>query len=705
MQEALNQVFESVFYLETTQIAYLGAFLMFAYTFLKFFIIQEKEIRDTFNSFLSVFSLIIAFLVICRTQDGEPYLSLVVLITSTIYIIRILSNTEVLRRNRKKAIIFFCFTFAFSTSLIWFFYQENLKGVDINVMLHETDTSTEKKYNSHIMSAWQNNVIWEFEEKYGIDVHLKPVKENLDARLDQFKLILEDKKNGIKQSNFDVDVFAIDHVWTNELDKYAEDLSELTTNRKGFFHKEEKQVFFEELINNSKKDNRIVAIPWYVDFGLIFYRKDILDRYPEIVENNKLETWNEFEAIAKEIQNKERDKIIKRETKKFSIGMQNTLDKISSSTPKGEIKKYLVNDIKDTLKNQSIWLKNENLKQEIENLVKQKSIELSESEIEEILKKSQKNLPGYDKDLPGFDDEVFWGFIWEGKKGEGFHCVSLEWIASHGGGDFWLTKDKDETELDKDYQKSAEALIRAKGWIGQISPSKMLEKDGNEVLDMWLSGKALFMRHWPYAYYGLNNQQANNFSIDDVGVMTLPRDKNMDDSVSVSTLGGWQLMVNKYSSHKKRKAAKKFVEFLTMDVESEVEFLTKDPELGEIKETVSPPLSLTLQTGKFPALKQLYDNDQKLHKENIQDKLPFNIFRKTSKKFQEAKDLEGTLKDNVVFVNRPSKTENYNQKSKQFATKVHEILVEDKPIPNNINDLQDSQKDIVKDNIVKKLKE
>lgn len=45
-----------------------------------------------------------------------------------------------------------------------------------------------------------------------------------------------------------------------------------------------------------------VAVPWFVDMGLLHYRGDLLARYGHDVPT----TWDELEAIAPDVQVKER---------------------------------------------------------------------------------------------------------------------------------------------------------------------------------------------------------------------------------------------------------------------------------------------------------------------------------------------------------------------------------------------------------------
>jgi len=92
----------------------------------------------------------------------------------------------------------------------------------------------------------------------------------------------------------DIDVLQIDLVWPGLLKDHLLDLSPFT--------KGEESQHFKSLIEGNTVNGRLVAMPWYTDAGVFYYRKDLLARYKQPVPN----TWQEFSAIAKLIQTAER---------------------------------------------------------------------------------------------------------------------------------------------------------------------------------------------------------------------------------------------------------------------------------------------------------------------------------------------------------------------------------------------------------------
>jgi trehalose/maltose transport system substrate-binding protein len=93
----------------------------------------------------------------------------------------------------------------------------------------------------------------------------------------------------------DIDVFQIDVIWPGILASHFIDLSE---------HVDQEQVeqHFPAIVENNTVDDALVAMPWFTDAGLLYYRTDLLEKYgkqPPV-------TWQELTDIAKEIQDAER---------------------------------------------------------------------------------------------------------------------------------------------------------------------------------------------------------------------------------------------------------------------------------------------------------------------------------------------------------------------------------------------------------------
>lgn len=147
----------------------------------------------------------------------------------------------------------------------------------------------------------------------------------------------------------------------------------------------------------------------------------------------------------------------------------------------------------------------------------------------------------------------FQGFVFQGKASESVTCNAVEWIFSYGGGTI-IGSDKKITINDPNAVK---ALAIAKSWVGTISPKGVTTYGEEESRNVWQTGNAAFMRNWPYAYaLGADPKSSIAGKFD---VTVLP--KGGDTGKNAATLGGWQLMVSKYSKHPD--AAVSLVKYLT----------------------------------------------------------------------------------------------------------------------------------------------
>jgi trehalose/maltose transport system substrate-binding protein len=92
----------------------------------------------------------------------------------------------------------------------------------------------------------------------------------------------------------EVDVLMVDVVWPGII---KEHLLDLTPYAKGV-----QKEHFPAIVQNNTVNGKLLAMPWFTDAGLLFYRKDLLAKYKETVPA----TWTELTASARRIQDAER---------------------------------------------------------------------------------------------------------------------------------------------------------------------------------------------------------------------------------------------------------------------------------------------------------------------------------------------------------------------------------------------------------------
>lgn len=150
------------------------------------------------------------------------------------------------------------------------------------------------------------------------------------------------------------------------------------------------------------------------------------------------------------------------------------------------------------------------------------------------------------------ENDAFVGFVWQGRAYEGLTCNGLEWQVSNGGGEII---DADGNVTVNNPQAIA-AFELARSWVGTISPQDVSTFREPETFNVWTAGNAAFARNWPYMY---SSSQEAPAVAGKVGVSPLPSGSG-EGARSAATLGGWQMMVSRYSEN--QDAAIEFVKYM-----------------------------------------------------------------------------------------------------------------------------------------------
>jgi multiple sugar transport system substrate-binding protein len=275
------------------------------------------------------------------------------------------------------------------------------------------------------------------EENPGILVKDETLPSSTDEQHQFYVINLEGKSS-------DFDVIGLDVIWVQEFARagWLKDLS-------GLLPMGEREDFFPGPLDAVTYGGRLYAIPWYVDAGVLYYRKDLLEKYgfrPPV-------SWADLVRTAQFITEKERG---------------------------------------------------------------------------------------------------LYGFIWQGKQNEGLVCNALEYFWGDGGG----VLRNGGVAIDSPEDVRALTFMRDLITRYRVTPSFVTTLTEEPSRQIFGSGKALFMRNWPYAW---NIFQKEGSAVrGKVGVSPLP---SFPPNPSASTLGGWQLGINRYSRNPE--AARKLVRFLT----------------------------------------------------------------------------------------------------------------------------------------------
>jgi len=136
---------------------------------------------------------------------------------------------------------------------------------------------------------WMRSKCEQFTKETGIQVHYiaRPVSSTETLMLWQ--------QDWAAQTP-DIDVYIVDVIWPAIAVAHAADL-------KQYFTEKELGEFFPRIVQNNTVKGKLVAVPFWADAGLLYYRTDLLEKYGF---KNPPNTWSELQQMAQTIQDGER---------------------------------------------------------------------------------------------------------------------------------------------------------------------------------------------------------------------------------------------------------------------------------------------------------------------------------------------------------------------------------------------------------------
>jgi trehalose/maltose transport system substrate-binding protein len=137
---------------------------------------------------------------------------------------------------------------------------------------------------------WRDQEVTQFTGETGIQVKLLPAPETAIDQLALWRKLLESAAPL-------PDVYAIDIYWPPLIGEYFIDLKPYVA--------QDTSLLFPALVKNDTVDGRLIAMPYHVDTGLLFYRTDLLRQYGY---GAPPATWSDLEKMAARIQTGERAK-------------------------------------------------------------------------------------------------------------------------------------------------------------------------------------------------------------------------------------------------------------------------------------------------------------------------------------------------------------------------------------------------------------
>ena len=157
--------------------------------------------------------------------------------------------------------------------------------------VHEPVTLTLlEEWTQMTFSEGRHQELQQFTRETGIQVKLLPSPESAREKLALWQGLL---RTGASNP----DVYGIDVIWPRILNEYFIDLKPYFAN--------ETLLQFPAIAASYTVDNKLVAVPYRADIGLLYYRTDLLRQYGY---REPPRTWEELETMAARIQAGERAK-------------------------------------------------------------------------------------------------------------------------------------------------------------------------------------------------------------------------------------------------------------------------------------------------------------------------------------------------------------------------------------------------------------
>jgi trehalose/maltose transport system substrate-binding protein len=128
-----------------------------------------------------------------------------------------------------------------------------------------------------------------------MDAHPNVTVNVLDLP-DQVDDVLALYLQNFQAQSSEFDVLQIDVIWPGDLQQHLVDLNDYGVQEVVDQH-------FPAMVENNTVDGRLVALPWFTNGAVLYYRTDLLEKYGFA---GPPETWDELETMARTIQEGER---------------------------------------------------------------------------------------------------------------------------------------------------------------------------------------------------------------------------------------------------------------------------------------------------------------------------------------------------------------------------------------------------------------
>ena len=234
----------------------------------------------------------------------------------------------------------------------------------------------------------------------------------------------------------------------------------------------------------------------------------------------------------------------------------------------------------------------------------------------DLLKKAKLSPPKTFNDLKDISRKLQakglpWGYLWQGRQAEALSAMFVEVLHGHGG--FWINE-KLEVGLDRpEAIKAVQFLHDTMFDKPPISPETLTTYREDETLNLFLEGKAAFLRNWSYVLPKANLADSNIRN--NIGVRPMVFESGR---MGGGCQGGWGLGIAKKTQYPKE--AWQAVQFFTSAAAQRKLFLAGSVGLPTRRDLFKDP-QLVKRYSHYPAILDFFEN-QKPHQVVFRPAIP-----------------------------------------------------------------------------------
>jgi len=194
------------------------------------------------------------------------------------------------RKTRNWIVYLFIFIAIILSFIFYFFPFQNI---------FERKTVVKKIYFADVITQSHLEIIKKFNEKFKGRIEVIPVDFGYEKFTTNKRKELITR--AMRSQSSRIDIYSIDQIWIPRFVKWAEPLQK-------YFNQEELSQIIKPVLKTCEYKDTLYAVPLFMDLGILYYRKDIVEKMPEgkrlefLI--NKGAAWEDILSVRNQIPSK-----------------------------------------------------------------------------------------------------------------------------------------------------------------------------------------------------------------------------------------------------------------------------------------------------------------------------------------------------------------------------------------------------------------